>query len=628
VPKLVTAQNGDTLCGIAMDNGFLNCDPLRADPANAPFLNRPLAAGDVVTVPDIVVKTTDHTTTQIHKFLKKNSPPVSIRLVHGSKDKKYLEDDTLTILNISNYETDKGGKDGTVAFPTGFGFNPTGDVDEDSFKIEIVDPSASGTLFSNMEALRPVFKPDGSIDHHDTFAGFSDADDRKTVAVHCNQVSSGHVAFRSAYLRLVVDQVDNISQQTLLVTDAVDAGHPEIEILDQKVRATYVVKACNAAADVKCKVFTDVPIRSGKKFDLAIRVMRATPTGKIETNPGGPDDDGTVKLADIRKRVQTLVRRVWAQSHIIPNIVLLQTMDLPSDMITVADTTGLPASGHQDGSVAQGQIGFTILVQRFGGTDTTTVIAPFAVPAGSTPLATAGLIVKAVQGTPDVTATVSPNPPEVGDPDASCDVLFSAAGGRVTIVSLTPPANQDSDQKVQAIGLTMTVNRRNADDDYHVGHPEQRDLVKSLNSASDNVIDVTVIDAFPSATLMGFTVPELKQLDADRRPLTGVKNSIIMCQRASKAGDEIPFALAHEIGHVLTDEGRHALPTAELMFHITPVNSVSTADSKRVVEHVPAANNWQITVQNTDANRTVSGKNSKLNATDHINNVVSSHLLH
>ena len=367
MPPPVTAKDGDTLCGIAMDNGFLNCDPLRAEPANAAFLNRPLQAGDVVTVPDITVKKSNHATSQIHKFLKKNAPPVSIRLVHGSPDKHYLDDDELKVLNISNYPTDKGGLEGDHAFPTGFGFSQNGHDDEDTFKIEIVDPSASGTLFANMEALRPFFKPDGSIDHFDTFAGVSDADDRKTVAVHCKEVRPGHVAFRSAYLRLVTDQIDNISQQTLLITDVVDAGFPEIEILDQKVRATYVVKACTAPTASKCKVTKDVPLAAGRKFDLAIRVMRATPTGVVETTPGGPGDDGIVKLADIRKRVQTFVRRCWAQSHIRPNLVLLQTMDLPSDSIAVADATGLPARGTQDGSAASGQIGFTLSVQRFGG---------------------------------------------------------------------------------------------------------------------------------------------------------------------------------------------------------------------------------------------------------------------
>src|SRR5579885_3447371 len=124
------------------------------------------------------------------------------------------------------------------------------------------------------------------------------------------------------------------------------------------------------------------------------------------------------------------------------------------------------------------------------------------------------LIQQSVQGIPGVTATVSPNPPEVGDPDGTCDVLFrEASGGRITITNLTPLASQDADQKVAAIGLTMVVNRRNADDNYHVGHPEQRNLVKSLDTPGDVVIDVTVIDAFPSATLMGFTVPELKNLD-------------------------------------------------------------------------------------------------------------------
>jgi hypothetical protein len=51
--RQVKARDGDALCGIAIAAGFINCAPLRADPANSTLLSRPLVAGDIVTVPDI-----------------------------------------------------------------------------------------------------------------------------------------------------------------------------------------------------------------------------------------------------------------------------------------------------------------------------------------------------------------------------------------------------------------------------------------------------------------------------------------------------------------------------------------------------------------------------------------------
>src|SRR5262249_31595034 len=152
---------------------------------------------------------------------------------------------------------------------------------------------------------------------------------------------------------------------------------------------------------------------------------------------------------------------------------------------------GTAASG-----TGAGQVGFTVNVQRFGGgSNARHVVAPIAIPAASTPVNTAGLCKAAIEAFPGLRATVSPNNPETGNPDGSCDVLISeVSGGRVTITNLTPVANQDQDQTVQAIGLTMSVHFRNSLADYHVGHPEQRNLVKSLDTPGDIVLDVQVVD--------------------------------------------------------------------------------------------------------------------------------------
>ena len=159
---VVTALKGDTLCGIAIANGFLDCGPLRAQAANSALLSRPLKAGDKVTVPPPTPKEIDKPTDAKFVFKKKNAPPVSVRFVHGSPDKKYLDDATLTVLNVSNFVANKGGADGTHAFPKGFGFNPDGHADIDTFKVEVVDPGSGGTVHVKLEALKPVKQPDGT----------------------------------------------------------------------------------------------------------------------------------------------------------------------------------------------------------------------------------------------------------------------------------------------------------------------------------------------------------------------------------------------------------------------------------------------------------------------------------
>src|SRR5687768_15342447 len=107
--QTVVAAITDTLCTLAARFGFLNCDPLRALPENAAFLNRPLQDGDIVTIPEIVQNILDKAAEQLHVFERKGIPAPSIRFTHGSPDKPYKDDFSLTFLNVSNYVSDKAG---------------------------------------------------------------------------------------------------------------------------------------------------------------------------------------------------------------------------------------------------------------------------------------------------------------------------------------------------------------------------------------------------------------------------------------------------------------------------------------------------------------------------------------
>ena len=134
MPTKVTAQVGDSLCNIAFLHGFGDCTALRAEPANAFIINRAedpgqTHPGDIVTVPDIKLKTVD-------EFVKKGARAM-LRFVHGSATSSVKADRTLTFLNVSNYITNRAGNpDGSGAFPNASVRNFNADADKDRRKIQ------------------------------------------------------------------------------------------------------------------------------------------------------------------------------------------------------------------------------------------------------------------------------------------------------------------------------------------------------------------------------------------------------------------------------------------------------------------------------------------------------------
>lgn len=69
--KWVTAKSGESLCGIASLNGFLDCKTLRDHESNADLKNRQIKSGDQVFVPDIKLDQQEAATEQLHKFVKR-----------------------------------------------------------------------------------------------------------------------------------------------------------------------------------------------------------------------------------------------------------------------------------------------------------------------------------------------------------------------------------------------------------------------------------------------------------------------------------------------------------------------------------------------------------------------------
>ena len=184
-------------------------------------------------------------------------------------------------------------------------------------------PPPERTVQVTLQALKPVYKADHvTVDHHEEFTGAELA--KRKLDVQCAKVRSG-VAYRSKYLRLVVDEADKNGTvgpvppgtfppgagspkpaQSLLVTDMVDQGEPDVEILDQRVRASYEIPRCPGTP--KCKVTAELPIGDDRKrLRMFVHVMRRTPGGAP-----------VVTVANARRRVLKWFRRVLAQSSIAP----------------------------------------------------------------------------------------------------------------------------------------------------------------------------------------------------------------------------------------------------------------------------------------------------------------------
>ena len=183
------------------------------------------------------------------------------------------------------------------------------------------------------------------------------------LLVTCNPANA--TRFRSPYLRLVVDDDAGTSDQqalpaqTLLITDMADGlgtGAPRdndsLEILDQQVRASYVITRCPASAPYQCTVTTQVPIGDNRqRIPIVIHVFRA--------NVG----DGNVGLGGlteqmVRKRAGRWFRRVYAQAGLAPAFTSpeVEFLDPPEDnMLVLAMRREPPASVAFGISFSQGQ---------------------------------------------------------------------------------------------------------------------------------------------------------------------------------------------------------------------------------------------------------------------------------
>lgn len=584
--KTVIAQEGDTLCGIAVQEGFRDCAKLRAEPANAAITNRQLQPGDVVTIPSREEGIESGETEEVHEFERVGVPIASIRFVHGSPTLDFKDDVELEALHVSNYITNQAGAqaDGTRPWvnETTRQFDADAHADEDTFKVEIADRRTTETdLTLDIEALRPRYDPADArgrrVTGHESFdAAHRPA--RSLLGITASRQASSD-RFRTCYLRLVSDEVDKQGLlpsaaagtapdagarplQTILTTDMVDdaialaaqadaaeaAGNAEqaaglreqatetrkVQILDQQIRATYSLDGCPGTPGVPCQVRVTRPIgEDRRRLRVTVHIVRRTRGGVAP-----------VQNADAERRIDRWMRRLYSSASVGPRRILVRTVDPVANLIAISDNTGDAARGT-------GDMGFRINAPG----QPSQVIGPHRANNGDAPIVTAQALAALVQ--PPYTAVPTRNPATFNRLPGrrSADIVILGPGGNdVTIDNVI---NNDGRQLL-TVANVFSLNPANAGtlqswngNNFLVGSIEQRALLKNYDTGAD-VIDLFVVDRL-SSTNLGEAMMSGHRVDPARRAIDPVKFSAFVIANTANGTDGNPTTISHECGHVLME---------------------------------------------------------------------------
>ncbi len=593
--RWLTAGPGDTFCHIAAEAGFVNCAPVRDHAANVAIGNRQLRAGDDVYVPDLVERQDSAPTERRHVFVRLGVPFASIRFVHGSAAGAFEDDVSLAHLEISNYRTDRAGTGGWDAFagPNHWKFHAASDADPDAFKVEVRDTrTGNAQLTVTLEALHPIYDATGAVTGHDlNWSSAAEAARRRQDIRVFRATPAPDQRFRSPYLRLVTDQFDKAArpQQTLLVTDD-QQNEERVEILDQQVRATYIIDSCPRAGDARCRVTAQLPIGNNRhRIKMCVGIFRQ--------NIGDATGFNGRTEADIRYRVFRWFRRIFAQANMAPKIVApgIRFLDPPQrNMLTVSNINGRRALGRTSTNATPSRMSFTITSDRGGGVvvnkDVELEIPAAATPATRpTPKEIADQLVTEIDDA-DFVAETFENPPALGTlaTRRSTDIVIrDRANGRVSISTVrNTERSGGATLTLAAVNLNRVTDHDDRDMEY--GTIEQRQIMRNFDSPhdpdhDDGRLDCYVVGRFVSANLHARAFSPCIDLFADFRPHPPSPFSIFLAARAMAGSDHLPTVLAHEAGHSLFDcFHSENVRRTELMFPFANGNEAVMRGPKRL----------------------------------------------
>ncbi len=547
----VIARDGDSLCSLAHERGFKNCEKLRA--MNLEFNNRHVEDGDFVLIPGRDPKQEDGATEEKHVF-ETQVRRVSVHFITDrdrDTPEAALGSDGQARLAVSNFVPTRQGAgftNGDWKDHTFFGYDADASADPDHFKVQVFDFEAEKAGETEVKVTLQVQKPKLSV--HGRIEAWEDMTEAGTKLenVVCKQVVTGEAWYRSHYLRLVADTQDqtakrphgrssdggtDVSKQTLVVPALNDS---KMEILDYRVVAYRPMKDCAAASDAgRCLARRVAGVGKDEK-SLVMKVTRI----------GGASGSG-ISDADIESMVFVNMRATLAQSDVGIYLVGNQAFDAPEprNMIVVSDYDAKKADGG-------GEIRIRVRMPA------TSSVVEVNVRTGrkAKPEETARKIAKALEAK-GVKCTVSPNPPvqDAGDDFGSCDILCRDEDlNPVRILSAT---SSDSDQKVAHTGgfnsasvedTTSQYGSTNGTNAQMVGSIDFRAACKNYTSGT-NRLDVILVNDFARGGLLGKALLPYRDVVSRLRPLPECS----MCVFLDHGGATRRTVLAHEAGHVLLD---------------------------------------------------------------------------
>jgi hypothetical protein len=604
-----TVEDGQSLCCIAMAMGHKNCSPIWSHPRNA-GLTAPFV-GKTVYVPR----------------RRRGDPrgtvpgPPTLHFIRGSN----AAERELQKLNISNCHPNDGLGDGDGRFPDGNVrmYNADAYADEDVFQIEVnypITPPAGSIKGLLLAARKPLYDGSGvPTGQHEDFSEQEQTERSLQLELSAYPTGpNGPNRVRSPYVRLVslAAMKQERPAQTLLIRDffSVKGRGAQaslwVEPLDQKVRASFTISGCGCKPGQECKaVPVEVPLEPAKKtVDLSIRILRKDPNGKVATmasntvyTPTAPktpgDDNQFIKIYKVQQQVMTNVRNIMAQAHVKVRLVRLETVDPPSDMITVENDEGQDAKANFN-------IAIGLNVKRFAANGTATddplrTVRPEEIWEAMKPFDTATEIVKAINQlrVPGLQAEAVRCQPmggsgfEYGIHRAADVFLRCDAGTRAT---LTLTEKNDDAQKIEIVSINPEKAIVDNSPRYvHVGSAQQRLLFYAFDTGGTN-IDVVFVNKISNRSdqaANGYAVgefPDAHSTHPDIRPHPKLRNSIIMSQESLTS----PYLMIHEVGHVLIGTSMHVLDGDNFKTALMWGNPGEPGIHATINGHAPAQPNW------------------------------------
>jgi hypothetical protein len=561
VIRVVRARDGDTLCSIAIDNGFKNCTKLRS--VNPELANRQVRAGDNVNIPELTQKQVAGQTELRHKFkVKGKKQRVYIIQDHNRPTPVAALSNVQRALCVSNYVPTRQGTGFTAADwrdHNFFGYDAGASADPDHFKLQVFDQHAQARGDTQVELTLQAQKP--ILNASEQIERWEDMTEAGTKLEHivCRQVEANSPWYRSHYLRLVIDTQDqtakrphgrtsptadggaDVSRQTLVVPNTTDQ---RVEILDLRVMTFMPAPECEQADPARCRSIAMANVGKDEQV-LRIKVFRI----------GGAAGSG-ISDAQVNTMIFTNYRLTLAQANIGVSLVDNRVHDVPepNNMIVVSDFAGVKASGGGTMRVivalSSGNVTVTLTTNR-----------------KDTPQETAQRLATALTAQ-HVTCRVSPNPPVQSSSNnfGSCDILcFNADGSPARIISAT---SSDTDQKLASSGLWGRNPGSGAPANDQINNPETqygtaggrssaaqmvgsidyRAACKNYNTGTNHLC-VILVNGFKQATLLGEALLPYRAVVGRLRPL----RQYSMCVFLDQGGASRRTVLTHEAGHVLLD---------------------------------------------------------------------------